>query len=64
MEVYRSSVASHLQTDVLVVGGGTAGVIAALAAAGQGAAVTLVERYGFLGGVSTQLMDTLCGMYP
>ena len=64
MEIYRASIASHLQTDVLVIGGGTAGVIAALAAAEQGAAVTLVERYGFLGGVSTQLMDTFCGMYP
>ena len=64
MEIYRSSIDSRLQTDVLVIGGGTAGVLAALAAAQQGAAVTLVERYGFLGGVSTQLMDTFCGMYP
>lgn len=64
MEIYRSRIASHLYTDVLVIGGGTAGMLAALAAAEQGAAVTLVERYGFLGGVSTQLMDTFCGMYP
>ena len=38
------------QTDVLVVGGGTAGVTAAIAARRAGAQVTLVERYGHLGG--------------
>lgn len=41
------------QTDVLVVGGGTAGVTAALAAKRTGADVTLVERYGHLGGLWT-----------
>jgi hypothetical protein len=40
-------------TDVLVVGGGTAGLGAALGAAGTGADVILVERYGFLGGNAT-----------
>ncbi len=64
MEIYSTTIKSHWQTDVLVIGGGPAGMIAALAAAEQGAAVTLVERYGFLGGVSTQVMDTFCGMYP
>lgn len=38
-------------TDVLVVGGGPAGVGAALGAARGGARVLLCERYGFLGGV-------------
>ncbi len=41
------------QTDVLVVGGGPAGVVAALAARRAGAQVTLVERYGHLGGLWT-----------
>lgn len=39
--------------DVLVAGGGTAGCIAALAAARNGASVMLVERYGYLGGMMT-----------
>lgn len=41
------------QTDVLVVGGGPAGVVAAIAARRTGAEVTLVERYGHLGGLWT-----------
>ena len=41
------------ETDVLVVGGGPAGVAAAVAAARNGARTTLVERYGHLGGMAT-----------
>lgn len=41
------------ETDVLVVGGGPAGIGAALGAARAGAKVILVERYGFLGGNAT-----------
>src|SRR5262245_51862790 len=40
-------------TDVLVVGGGPAGLGAALGAADAGARVVLAERYGFLGGNAT-----------
>ncbi len=39
--------------DVLVCGGGFAGVAAAVAAARNGASVMLIERYGFLGGLAT-----------
>jgi glycine/D-amino acid oxidase-like deaminating enzyme len=41
-----------IETDVLVVGGGTSGVGAAIAAARTGSRTMLVERYGFLGGVA------------
>jgi hypothetical protein len=41
------------ETDVLVVGGGPAGVGAALAAARTGARTAIVEHYGFLGGMWT-----------
>ncbi len=41
------------QPDVLVVGAGSAGIAAAVAAARRGADVWLVERYGFVGGLAT-----------
>jgi hypothetical protein len=43
----------QLDTDVLVIGGGVAGVCAAVAASRAGARTTLVERNGFLGGAAT-----------
>ena len=41
------------KTDVLVVGGGPAGVAAAVAAKRTGADVTIVDRYGYFGGLWT-----------
>ncbi|MBR4833441.1 MAG: FAD-dependent oxidoreductase [Thermoguttaceae bacterium] len=41
------------ETDVLVVGGGPAGCVAAISAARAGAKTTLVERYGHFGGLAT-----------
>ena len=43
------------QTDVLVIGGGPAGLSAAIAAGRLGARTMIVERYGSLGGVLTQV---------
>ena len=52
------------ETDVLVIGAGSAGCCAALAAADDGSnRVILVERYGFLGGTSTQMLDTFYGFF-
>src|SRR5688572_20921259 len=47
----RTPVAADV--DVLVIGGGPAGIGAALAAAKQGARVLVIERHGMLGGVWT-----------
>lgn len=41
-----------IDTDVLVVGGGAAGLAAACTAARHGLRVTLIERYGFCGGAA------------
>jgi len=41
------------ETDVIVVGGGPAGVAAGVASARSGADTVLVERYGHLGGMAT-----------
>jgi len=50
--------------DVVVVGGGAAGLAAAVAAGARGARTALVERYGFLGGMATAgMVSTICGLY-
>lgn len=49
--------------DIVVVGGGSAGSTAAIAAARHGKRVLLVERYGFLGGTGTSVLDTFYGFF-
>jgi glycine/D-amino acid oxidase-like deaminating enzyme len=50
-------------TEVLVIGAGSAGCCAAIAAAEGGSRVVLVDRYGFLGGTSTGVLDTFYGFF-
>src|SRR5260370_4168356 len=53
------------ETGVWVVGGGWAGQAAAVAGARGGGEVTLVERYGYLGGLASGgmvvVLDDMCG---
>jgi len=49
--------------DVCVVGAGSAGSSAAIAAARAGASVLLIDRLPFLGGTSTAVLDTFYGFY-
>ena len=50
--------------DVAVVGGGSAGIAAAVSAAREGARTLLIERNGFLGGVMTATsLGGICGLY-
>jgi hypothetical protein len=52
------------EADVVVLGGGPAGIAAATAAARAGAATLLVERYGFLGGMGTAAgVTNFCGLF-
>lgn len=50
--------------DVVVLGGGPAGIAAAVAAGRAGRAVLLLERYGFLGGMGTAAgVTNFCGLH-
>lgn len=52
------------QVEILVVGGGSAGVAAATVAAEKGCSVMLIEKYGFCGGAAVAGMSgTMCGMF-
>lgn len=53
-----------VHTDVVVLGGGSSGVAAAVASAKAGLQVVLIERNSFLGGMATAAeVGTICGLY-
>jgi len=53
-----------LHTQLLVVGGGAAGLATAVTAARRGVKVIVLERYGFCGGAAVAgLSGTVCGLY-
>jgi hypothetical protein len=60
---FNSILTKSYVTDILIIGSGSAGSIAAIAAAESKYKVTLVERYGFPGGTSTQMLDTFYGFF-
>ena len=49
--------------DVVVVGAGSAGSAAAITAGRIGARILLVDRFGFMGGTSTAVLDTFYAFY-
>src|SRR5262252_1655850 len=50
--------------EVVILGGGPAGIAAAVAAARSGRKTILIERYGFLGGMGTAAgVTNFCGLY-
>jgi hypothetical protein len=63
VETYTKKLTQLWDADVIVVGSGSAGSSAAIAAARTGAKTILVERFGFMGGTSTQVLDTFYGYY-
>lgn len=67
MNLYREAAQElpvSYETDILVIGGGPAGVAAAVGAARQGEKTMMLERYGFCGGQATAGMSgAICGLY-
>ena len=63
MDVFSPGAKQSIEFDVVVAGSGSAGATAAIAAARSGAKTLLIERFGFLGGTSTAVLDTFYGFY-
>jgi hypothetical protein len=57
-------IADHGRFDVVVIGGGSAGLAAAITAARSGARTIIIERHGYAGGMGTaSLVHSFCGLY-
>ena len=63
MTAWMGAISRLATVDVCVVGAGSAGSTAAIAAARGGASVLLVDRLPFLGGTSTAVLDTFYGFF-
>lgn len=63
MKINQQELEVLWKTQILVVGSGSAGITAAIAAGRTGKHVTLVEKYHFLGGISTGVLDTFYGFF-
>lgn len=61
--VNYTAITKRFETDILVIGAGSAGCVAAISAASGKYSVTIAERYGFPGGSSTQMLDTFYGFF-
>ncbi len=60
---YIKNIKRELETDVAVIGGGTAGVFAAVSSARTGAKTMLVEKNGILGGTMTMANVNFPGLF-
>ncbi len=63
MTTYSKQLPPAKHYGVIVVGSGSAGATAAIAAARSGAKTLVLERLPFLGGTSTAVLDTFYGFY-
>lgn len=63
VEIAATTLPVMAEADVVVVGGGTSGFVAATAAARTGANTILVERFGYLGGCTTAPYNTGLGLF-
>lgn len=63
VDIPATSLSVMAEADVVVVGGGTSGFLAATAAARTGASTLIVERFGYLGGCTTAPYNTGLGLF-